>query len=306
MTPTTEENWQLLEGQNRVLEQIAQGRPLPKILDSLLAVIQARCPEMLCSILLLDRDGIHVRHGAARGLPAAFMRFVDGASIGPRAGSCGTAAFRREPVIVEDIATDPLWEDYRELALQHDLRACWSTPIFDPQRQVLGTFALYFRSPGRPEAWHLRLIEICTYLAAIAILSERKVEALRVSEERLRLALSGANADVWEYDAGTSYLRWSGSLSKRLGWPDSADFTLESFVEAIHPEDRQNVLAGLRASIIEGEVDLEFRVIYPDGSLHRFSARGRGEYDLEGNGLRIFGIGIETTKRKQAAQKIEQ
>src|SRR5215470_10536639 len=97
---------ELLEGQNQVLELIAQGKPLPKILDSLLAVIQAQCPDMLSSILLLDRDGIHVRHCAARGMPQPFLRGVDGESIGPRAGSCGTAAFRREPVIVEDIATD--------------------------------------------------------------------------------------------------------------------------------------------------------------------------------------------------------
>ena len=84
----------------------------------------------------------------------------DGESIGPRAGSCGTAAFRRETVIVEDIATDPLWDDYRDFALQYGLRACWSTPIFDAQRRVLGTFALYFRTSGSPTERHRQLIEI--------------------------------------------------------------------------------------------------------------------------------------------------
>jgi hypothetical protein len=99
------ESAELLEGQNRVLELIARGQALPEVLDSLLGVIQAQCPEMFSSILLLDSDGVHVRHGAARNLPEAWCRAVDGEPIGPRAGSCGTAAFRRAPVIVVDIAT---------------------------------------------------------------------------------------------------------------------------------------------------------------------------------------------------------
>jgi PAS domain S-box-containing protein len=239
-------------------------------------------------------------------MPQPFLRAVDGESIGPRAGSCGTAAFRREPVIVEDIATDQLWEDYRGLALQHDLRACWSTPIFDSQRKVLGTFAMYFRTPGRPEAGHLRLIDISTHLASIAITTDQRVEALRASEERLRLALSGGKVDIWEYNAEANHFRWFGNLGKRFGWPDAANSTLESFVELIQPEDRHNVLAGLRQSIVAGDVEFEFRVVYPDGSLHWFASRGHAEYDMEGaGGLRIRGVGIETTERMQAAEEIK-
>ena len=198
--PATRQSEELLEGQNCVLELIAHGAPLTQILDLLLGVIQTQCPGMLCSILLLDPDGVHMRHGAARDLPETFIRAVDGEPIGPQAGSCGTAAFRREPVIVEDIATDPLWDGYRALALRHDLRAGWSTPIFDSQRRVLGTFAMYFRTSGRPDRRHLRLIDVCTHVAAIAIVSHQRGEALRASEERLRLALSRGNVDIWEYE----------------------------------------------------------------------------------------------------------
>src|SRR5205809_562797 len=144
----------LLKGQNQVLEAIARGEPLQQTLDLLLRVIEAQCPALLCSILLLDSDRLHVRHGAGPSLPTTFTRAVDGQRIGPRAGSCGTAAFRGEAVVVEDIATDPLWDDYRDVALTHGLRACWSTPIFDEQRRVLGTFALYFRARGRPDERH--------------------------------------------------------------------------------------------------------------------------------------------------------
>lgn len=139
---------------------------------------------MLCSILLLDADGVHIRHGAAPSLPEQFVQAVDGAPIGPCAGSCGTAAYRGEQVIVEDIETDPLWDDYRHLATPHGFRACWSTPIFDAQHHVLGTFAMYFRQPGQPNARHLRLIEVATHTAAIAISSKLgEEEVLKLNAE---------------------------------------------------------------------------------------------------------------------------
>jgi GAF domain-containing protein len=162
-----------LEGQTLVLEMIARGESLHQVLDTLLRVIQLQCPGMLASILLLDADGVHVRHGAAPDLPEDYVRAVDGLAIGPKAGSCGTAAFNRKPVIVGDIATDPLWDDYRSMALKHDLRACWSTPIFDSERRVLGTFAMYFRVPGLPTETHRTLIDVSTHVAAIAITEHR-------------------------------------------------------------------------------------------------------------------------------------
>src|SRR5271154_3139506 len=115
-TAATTDNAVPLEGQNRVLELMARGAPLGKVLSLLVSVVQNECPGMLGSILLLDPDGKHVRHGAAPDLPESFTQLVDGQLIGPRAGSCGTALFRRSPVAVEDIETDPLWEDYRAIA----------------------------------------------------------------------------------------------------------------------------------------------------------------------------------------------
>ena len=147
---------------------------------------------MLSSILLLDADGIHLRHGAARTLPAGYVRALDGAPIGERAGSCGTAAYLRRPVIVEDIATDPLWSDYKELGLAFGLHACWSTPILDVQGGVLGTFAMHFREPRRPQQLHQRLIQLSTSLAALAIARHREETALRKANRELRL-LSGVS-----------------------------------------------------------------------------------------------------------------
>jgi len=169
-----------------VLELVAKKAPLAESLAELARVIESQAPTMLCSILLLDADGVHIRHGAAPSLPEPFVRALDGAPIGPRAGSCGTAAYRGEQVIVEDIETDPLWDDYRHLATPHGLRACWSSPIFDARHHVLGTFAMYFRQPGRPDAQHLHLIEIATQTAAIAIGSKRAEAEVRSLHEELQ------------------------------------------------------------------------------------------------------------------------
>jgi PAS domain S-box-containing protein len=296
------ENAALLRGQNDVLELIAQGTPLAKTLDFLLLFIEAQCSGMLGSILLLDADGVHVRHGAAPSLPSSFTEAIDGQRIGPAAGSCGTAAFRREPVIVEDIATDALWNDYRDFALKHDLRACWSIPIFDEQRHVLGTFALYFRTPGRPTARHWQLIETTTQAAAFAIVKQRETEALRTSEERLRLAVTGGNVGIWEWDVGTNRLVWSDQLKAMFGWPTEADdLTLKMFMDAIHPEDRFRVDAALQRSLAErSNYEVEYRILQPNGSLRWVAAKGCGEYDANGAAMRMMGVALDITERKRA------
>ena len=300
--PVPRTSRKLLEGQNRILEMIAQGGRLATILDALLDIIQEQCPEVPCSILLLDPDGVHVRHGAARGLPQPYVRAVDGQSIGPQAGSCGTAAFRREQVIVEDIATDPLWDDYRELALRHDLRACWSTPIFDARRRVLGTFAIYAHEPGRPDAQHLRLIGVCTHLASIAIAKDREAEALRTSEDRLMLALSCGKVDIWEYDLETTQLIWHGPKSISDQRADAGDLSLQSFVDTVHPEDREKVQTAFQYS--PNGLEAEFRIIYRDGSVHWFLSKGRPEYDSRGKALRVRGIALEITERKRVEAQL--
>ncbi|WP_413436955.1 PAS domain S-box protein [Sulfuriferula sp. GW1] len=187
----------LLDGQKHILEMIATGIPLPDTLTALVRLIEAQSPGMLGSILLLDEDGIHVRHGAAPSLPAEFVAAVDGQPIGPCAGSCGTAAYRKEAVFVEEIATDPLWAVYKAAALPHALHACWSTPIFDKQQRVLGTFAMYYRQPGLPQAEQLRLIDTATHTAAIAIIHHRTETALKAGKERLRKLIDGIGSETF-------------------------------------------------------------------------------------------------------------
>ena len=166
--------------QVRALEMIATGAPLTETLELIVRMIEEQSPAMLGSILLLDEDERHLRHGAAPNLPVSYTQVIDGAAIGPQAGSCGTAAFLKEAVVVADVMTDPRWTDYRELALSHELRACWSTPIFSTSREVLGTFAMYYREPRHPSLQDLQLVEVATHIASIAIERKRAEEQLRL------------------------------------------------------------------------------------------------------------------------------
>ena len=156
-------------GQSKILQKLAANAPLSEILERLVLLIEAQAPGMLCSVLLLSEDGDHVRHGAAPSLPPEYVKAIDGSAIGPKHGSCGTSMYRGEPVVVTDILNDPLWEDYKELAIANGLRACWSTPILSGRGKVLGSFAMYYREPRTPTGEEAGLTEVATRIAGLAI-----------------------------------------------------------------------------------------------------------------------------------------
>jgi PAS domain S-box-containing protein len=173
-------------GERRALELLASGATLNEVLACIVTFIEEVSGETIASVLLLDGD--RLRHGAAPNLPEAYNRAIDGAQIGPQAGSCGTAAFRGEPVYVEDIMTDPLWADYRQLIAPYGLRACWSTPIRSADGHVLGTFAVYYREPKSPDAAARELIARAAHVAGIAIERRLLDDRLRALSERIDAA----------------------------------------------------------------------------------------------------------------------
>ena len=172
----------LLAAENQILEMVATGSPLTVILDGLCRLVDKLCDKSLASILLIDPNGRCLRRGAGPSFPEAFMAAVDGVEIGPSVGSCGTAAYRKEQVIVSDIATDPLWANYRELALANGLRSGWSTPILSSDGSVLGIFGIYGREPRTPTPQHQHTIKQMTHLASVAIERKQAAESLRASE----------------------------------------------------------------------------------------------------------------------------
>ncbi len=170
-----------LELHNRTLSQINQHVPLNNVLENVVRQIEALHQEMICSILLLDRDGKTLKHGAAPGLPDAYNQAISGLVIGDGLGSCGTAAFRGERVIVEDVRSHPYWEKYRDLAQMAGVQSCWSQPIKGQNAKVLGTFAIYHRHPSSPSKDEISLIERYANLVQIAIESYQAQNDLRVS-----------------------------------------------------------------------------------------------------------------------------
>ena len=179
----------LQAAEHRVLEMIASGAPLREALDAIILAIEEYSPPCIGSILLLDPDGVHLRHGAAPHLCKEYLQAIDGSVIGPEEGSCGAAAFLKVPVFVGDIETDPIWKHHREAARSHGLRACWSIPIFATDERVLGTFAFYYDTPRMPAPPDVGVTARASRLAGIAIERKELEEKLRNLSAHVEAAL---------------------------------------------------------------------------------------------------------------------
>lgn len=218
----------MLSAEKVILEMIGADAPLPDVLVALCRMIESLSNGALCSILLLDADGVHLRHGAAPSLPDAYVRDIDGMTIGPLRGSCGTAAFTGRQIIVDDIGRDPLWDDFRDLALSHGLMACWSMPILSAAGKVLGTFAVYYRIRRSPVD-ELALVERASHLACLAIERTQAEAALRLT----RFSIERAVDAVFWIDAQARILDINDAACLLLGY--TRDELLSKTVHEIDP-----------------------------------------------------------------------
>ncbi|MBV7536765.1 GAF domain-containing protein [Duganella sp. sic0402] len=187
---------ELRDGKNALLEMIARGAGLPETLDKLVRLIEAQLDGGHCTVMLLNPDGVTVHSAAGPSMPRAYMDALNGLPIGPAAGSCGTAMFRKETVIVSDIQNDPLWAPYRNAAVHYGLRACWSTPILLDRGTVLGSFAMYYHDVREPNEEDRRLIRTATHLAGIAIARTRREEELLRHREHLEDLVAARTAEL--------------------------------------------------------------------------------------------------------------
>src|SRR6266404_6331178 len=267
----------LLAGENRVLEMVAKGDSLADILDTLCLLVEEQSSGVLASILLMDPNGKQLRHGAAPHLPKTYTEAIDGAFIGPSVGSCGTAAYRGEQVIVSDIATDPLWADFREQALAHSLRACWSTPIFSSEGKVIGTFAMYYREPRRPSPREQDTIKHITHLAGVAIQRKLAEAARRESESYLAEAQRLSHTGSWAWAPATGEIRyWSEETYRVLGFdPDAGPPRFDTFLQRLYSEDQVRVRELFEKAIREkAEFETDYRIVHPDGAIRNIHAVG--------------------------------
>jgi PAS domain S-box-containing protein len=287
--------------EKRILEMVAKGDALAEILDSLCLLVEAKAGDVLASITLLDGD--HLRPGGAPSLPKAYTDAINGAAIGPSTGCWGTAAYRGEPVIVEDIATDPLWADYRDLALSHSLCACWSTPVFSSQGKVIATFEMYYREPRRPAQRDQEIIDLVTHLAGVIIQQKLAEEKLKGNEAYLAQSQKLTHTGSWAWDARTQRVLYCSEEMFRIFGLDPRESlpTRKNFRQRIHPDDRDWVDKRFERSLRE-KVDSfdEYRVLLSDGSVRHINSSGHPVLDEGGELVGFVGTAVDVTERKHA------
>jgi diguanylate cyclase (GGDEF)-like protein/PAS domain S-box-containing protein len=291
----------LAAGQAGLLEFIATGAPLPHVLDRIARFVEEHSEDdLLASILLLDREGTHLLHGAAPSLPAFWTDAVDGIAIGPKVGSCGTAAYRRERVCVANISSDPLWEDYRELAEQAGLRACWSTPFFATDGVLLGTFALYYREPHEYTESDNDLVELATHLAGIAIERARSGTAARESEDRYRDLFENANEPIGTVTMDDEITDVNRAFERVLGY-DRAELIGTNLAQYLTPSGLEEAQRATERKL-SGEVrgtTFEQEFIAKNGQLVVLEVSSR-VIEEDGRPIGVQGICRDITARKQA------
>lgn len=283
-----------------LLEYLAINQTLPEVLNHFILRYEALFDGMRGSVLLLDASGKHLLHGAAPHLPSAYCRALEQIEIGPDVGSCGAAAFTGKDVFVSDIAHDPLWLDFKVLALQFGLGACWSVPILGIKDQVLGTFAFYFNEPRSPLDHEITLIKRGAHLVSLAVERQRSHDALKESEERyssiLKTAMYGfllLDTQGNILDANETYCRMSGYRIEELRARCVAD--LDGY------ESADGISTHIQQIIFNGEDRFESQHRRKNGQL--FDVEMGVQYRPANQGQLVVFV-QDITARKQAEAKL--
>jgi len=303
----------LLAAEKRTLEMIASGACLADILERLCETIDAQAGNIKSAVMLMDADGMHLRPAAGPRLSKGWVEAITPLKIGPCIGSCGSAASLKQRVIVSDIATDPLWADYRDLALSHGLRAAWSQPLLSKNQEVLGTFCVSYTEPRTPNETDLRLIEGAGHIAVIAIEGERTQVALRSafeeirnSEKKLRKIIDTIPTLAWCSLPDGAGIFWNRRWHEYTGLP------LEvvrgwGWQDAIHPEDLKEITdkwLGFLAAGQPGEVEGRLRRF--DGAYRWFLFRAEPLRDESGTIVNWYGTDTDIDDLKRAEAKLRQ
>jgi formate hydrogenlyase transcriptional activator len=294
------------------LKMMLIGASLNEVLASITRLIEAHSEGMLCSIFLLDEDGLHLRYGVAPHLPQAYQAATDGTCIGPNVGSCGAAAYLRQPVFVSDILSHPNWTNFKSVVLQSGLRAAWSTPIMSHDGKVLGTFCMYYREVRHPGPHDIQLIDYASRIAGIAIERERSRSALTLAFENVQKSEAQLRQIVDAIRQGIVILDPEGTILYANQW--LLDYTGLRLEEAIapnlrtrifHPEDVARVQDERRDALSRGlPFENEQRALGKDGKYRWFLILYNPLRDEHGSVIRWYVTGTDIEDRKQAEQRV--
>jgi diguanylate cyclase (GGDEF)-like protein len=297
----------VIEEERRMLDLMARGASLGDVLDTLTRAIERISPGALCTVLLLDE--VHRRNllkCSGPSMPEEYLAAVNGLEIGPDVGACGSAAYRNQTIIVEDIATDFRFEQGREFILSYGLRSCWSVPIRDSRGDVLGTFAMYHRVPATPRPEELRMTQAAAQLAGNAIERIRAEQTLRETTQRLNMAERVAQFGIWEADIPNGVINISkgmAAMMERAG--ASLRMSVEEFDALIHPDDVGTLRAGMQQVHAGGEtVQSEFRFVLPSGSVRWIRSHWCFE-ETAGAPTRATGAVIDITDERNVLIHLE-
>ncbi len=296
------------------LQMILLDAPLGEVLRSLALLIEAQCEGMLCSIFLLEKDGLHLRYGAAPSLPASYRAATEGVAVGANSGSCGTAAFLRKPIFAVDIRSDPRWATFRDSAEAAGLRAAWSSPILSHDGNVLGTFGMYYRETRSPEPREMQLIDDASRIAGIAIERERSQTALKIafdqakkSEGQLRQMVDAIPQTVVMLGPDGSVLYANRRVLAYTGLPEEEILLTDFRPQVFHPEDMDRLRERRKEGFARGVPwENEVRVRRNDGEYRWFLIRYEPLFDEHGIIVRWCATGTDIEDRKRGEERLRE
>jgi PAS domain S-box-containing protein len=299
----------MLALEKKVLELNSNKKTsLQTIVNFFLKGVEKIFPGMYGSVLTLDEDGLSVRHLSAPRLPAIYSHAIDGLPIGPESGSCGTAMYRKEKVIVSDITTDPLWAGARELAMQFGLRACWSLPIMNAKGDVIGSFAAYYRSPKTPGDMESELLDRAAGLIRVIMENYHAEEAIKISRDRYMLAARATNDAIWDWDLHTGGYFWGEEFYQQFGYkPGSKVKTRKFWEDHLHPDDRGRIIKEMERFVQLKDKGLwleEYRFKRSDGKWALISDRGFLVFGKEKKILRMIGCMQDITEKREMETRL--
>ncbi len=283
-----------------------QNTGLEEVLNAYVNGIEGLFPNMRFSVLKVQNNKLH--KWSAPSLPDVYIDSINGMDIGPEAGSCGTAAYLKETVIVSDIETDPKWAKYKHLALPHNLRACWSYPIIDAKGNVIAAFAVYYNTVKSPGPEELNIIDRSS--AILKVILENRIFADTIKEVNMLITQGQelANFGNWQWDIVANKVTWSDVLYNIYGVTrDAFKATFEGYLTMLHPDDKERVQQLITGVVQSGE-DTVFdeRIIRPDGEVRHLKSWGRVIMDENGRPSKMIGACLDITKAIESEAKMKE
>ncbi len=284
------------------------GIPFTEVVLNLLEGIEEMHPEMLTSVLYLNDDNT-ARHFPSPSIPESYLQQIDGLKIGPAVGSCGTAMFRKEPVIVADIKNDPLWTEFSKLAAEYNLHACWSLPIIHNNGKVLGSFAIYYNQIKSPSELEWNTVTKISNLFRILMENNEAMKQIKLTNERYNIISLATNDMVWDWDLNNGNIfRDPIGLKKVYGLNNNESInTTERWLARLHPDDKQKVstvIADILSATDRKSFDIEYRYLCSDNTYSYVYDRGVIIHDQDGKPIRMIGAAQNITDRKLLEQEL--